>query len=224
VSTKTKIFNKISVNEISLVDIPANQEAEMVLFKRFDIVSKNNPVTKDEDILKMELNEKIEALEKAANEKAEALEKAQAQVEALEKANKEALEKASSVETLEKKLVELEKANKIAAIEKRVATELPNVIAKSDKLVELVYEVEKAVSDESKAAFTELLKSANEAFATLVKPVGIAKAVTDDSKGQIEDIAKSLRDADASLTVEQSIAKAALSNPELFAQVVGEKQ
>lgn len=186
----TAILKELELDEVSLVDVPANQQATVELIKR------DNGMTEKVD---------IEAIEKA--HKAE-VDKARAETERLTKAlidngftiTAEAVTKKVAEETLEvegetiaksavpeviwKTLKSQAEAIEKAAIEKRVGEDLPNFRGTAEEKAALL----KAIDASPKAKeLLVLLKSADAVFKGLTEEHGHASADT-DMKGPVEKL------------------------------------
>ncbi len=191
-------LTELELDEVSLVDSPANKGATVALFKR------ETPMNEDET--KME--EQVETVAKAdfdalAAEKAEL----EAKIETLkaELVAKEEVEKAAKEEFIDfegervnkaaipapvlKKLEDMQKAAEKEELRKRAREVLPNFKGTEDQRGALLKSIE-GLDDE--AALLEALKAADALFAAMFGEIG-KKATADDLKNpeeRLNDLAK----------------------------------
>ncbi len=184
----TTILKELELDEVSLVDVPANQQAIVAMFKRDNTMTDQvEDVTKalKEDVAKA--RSELERLTKALIDNgftitAEAVTKKA--VEETIEVEGESIVKSAVPEVIWKTLKAQTEAIEKAAIEKRVADELPNFRGTADEKAALL----KAVDASPMATeLLTLLKSADAVFKGLTLEVGHGAADT-DMKGPVEKL------------------------------------
>jgi hypothetical protein len=233
------LLTDIKLDEVSLVDKGANQEAQVVLMKRDDNFD-NNP---EGENMSKEFEDKIAELEKKLQDSLDThseLEKkatdAEAKVAELSKVDEvqeEQIDKSALPEVVVKQLEAFEKASQMQNAE---ITKMRDKIAldgwteKVAKLGSISTDVELAqvmkniadvASAEDVAAIEKVLAGANEAVAKgelFVEKGSSAEGSFDDAWGKLEKAADQLMTNDANLTKESAIAKAMDVNPALYTE------
>ncbi len=184
----TTILKELELDEVSLVDVPANQQAIVALFKRDNKMTEQvEDVTKTlkEDVAKA--RSEVERLTKALIDNgftitAEAVTKKAAE-ETIE-VEGESIVKSAVPEVIWKTLKAQTEAIEKAAIEKRVADDLPNFRGTAVEKAALL----KAVDASPMAVeLLTLLKSADAVFKGMTEEVGHGAADT-DMKGPAEKL------------------------------------
>jgi hypothetical protein len=180
----------LTLDEVSLVDSPANKAATVALFKRDDNMEQET-ITKlaDAEALVATLKTEKEALETQVAE----LTKELKEKEAVEKADDlidfggEKVAKSLIPTPVLKRLEEVAKAEEVAALQKRANEIIPNIKGTVDEKASLV----KAVGDD--AALLEILRACDVLFAASFEEVG--KADAEGSLDTPEDKLNKMADA-----------------------------
>lgn len=184
----TTILKELELDEVSLVDVPANQQATVAMFKRDNTMTDQvEDVTKalKEDVAKA--RSELERLTKALIDNgftitAEAVTKKA--VEETIEVEGESIVKSAVPEVIWKTLKAQSEAIEKAAIEKRVSEEIPNFRGTAEEKAALL----KAVDASPMATeLMTLLKSADAVFKGLTKEIGHGAADT-DMKGPVEKL------------------------------------
>jgi len=176
----TTILKELELDEVSLVDVPANQQAMVAMFKRdnTDMTDKVEEITKAlEEVAKARAES--ERLTKALIENgfvitADAVTKKA--VEETIEIEGEAIVKSAVPEVIWKTLKAQSEAIEKAAIEKRVADELPNFRGTAEEKAALLKAVD--ASPMAKELLT-LIKSADAVFKGLTQEAGHNSADND---------------------------------------------
>ncbi len=184
----TTILKELELDEVSLVDVPANQQAMVAMFKRdnTDMTDKVDEITKAlEDVAKARSDN--ERLTKALIENgfvitADAVTKKA--VEETIEVDGESIAKSAVPEVIWKTLKSQSEAIEKAAIEKRVADELPNFRGTADEKAALLKAID--ASPMAKELLV-LVKSADAVFKGLTEEAGHNSADT-DMQGPVEKL------------------------------------
>lgn len=215
----------LKVNEVSLVDRPANSLSVVTLFKRENTGIVNSEKTEGETPVKFEdmlksFGELLKPLEEQVNVVKSKLEETPVSVEKPEAE----LQKAEQVVDLQKQLEDIKKQNedlKKAAAEanakaeeaelvKRAAAELPNLPGDEASKAELLKLAQ------GNDTLIGILKSHNELLGKSMKEVGSSSNTTEDltsGNDRIAKMADELIAKDPSLTVAMAVTKV-LETPE----------
>jgi len=207
---------ELELDEVSLVDSPANQAATVTLFKRetpMEDKEQKEAVSKDianEDGAEKSTRKSYKAEAEALTAEVETL---KGEIESLKKAldAKEELEKKeemidfdgemvskSSIPTpVLKKLEEVEKAREAEELRKRARDELPNFKGTEDQRGQLLKAAEKLPEAE---AILEALKAADALFAAAFSEVGKA-----DVEGSLEGAKEKLEKKAKEYAVEKGV-------------------
>jgi len=200
------------LDEVSLVDNPANQLATVALFKR------DNPM--DEEIQKKDqeietLKSENDDLKGQVTTKDTEIETLKAQVEELTKAavvekkeelidfGGEMIAKSAIPAPVLKRLEEVEKAAKVEELRKRARTDLPNFKGTEDERGALLKAVDAL---DEKDAVMEALRAADALFASLFGEIGKKASEEDllEPEAKLDLLAKNYQAANPGKTFEQS--------------------
>ena len=103
------------------------------------------------------------------------------------------------------------------------AKELKNLPTAPDKLGPILKACADALPAEQYGELTQLLKAANDSFATILKISGSGVPAAGTAEAELEGIAKGIRDKRPNLTFEQAYTIALEENPDLYKRLLAEK-
>lgn len=198
-------LTEIVLDEISLVDVPANQEAEVVLYKRDTETKSMEDFEKKYTEAKEELDKfkdqfadlKAAVLKEGYSISAEGIEK-KAPAETVD-IDGEKIAKADvpsvvwdQLKKREDEITELRKKQEMEDLRKRADAELPNLKGTADERAALLKAVESVEDEDLRKSLTENLKAADAACAGAFEEVGKGGKDGDlsDPEAKLEEMTK----------------------------------